>query len=427
MTRYWPLARDTLTLGSPFGPRPPGFHAGQDFPAPDGTPVYACAGGTVLYLGAAAGYGEWIVIDHPAADGGGVSEYGHMWDAHATGLSVGDRVEAGQLIAYVGNNGGSTGPHLHLSVMPHEYNPAAKIDPVAWLGDAVYPGGRQEQETSTVADTFFADVSYFQVPVDDSYPHPIFSFRSNDGDFRDPHFADNYRWAVRQADADKLACFVVYFYWRRDWSTCVETMREMVEAEGGPHPRMIAMIDAESGGNPRGDQSAGLNAAHAELAAWLGDPRRVIGYANRGDYDAMWRTPPRGLRIIGAGYGRNPRLPGQIAHQYTDGQGFGDGLPEGAPPFGDCDMNTTPLSPAEFASACGITTGGPAMAALDENEQRELLEKVREIWTQLRGPDGAGWAQLGDNAAGQHLTPVDKLAEIGDALDCLRTPTKETP
>ncbi|GAA5085465.1 M23 family metallopeptidase [Nocardia iowensis] len=141
MTRYWPMARGTFTIGSPFGPRAGGFHAGQDFPASDGTPIYACAGGTVLHLGAAGGYGQWIVIDHPTADGGGVSEYGHMWDAGATGLSVGDRVEAGQLIAYVGNNGGSTGPHLHLSVMPHAYDPSAKIDPMAWLHGAAYPGG----------------------------------------------------------------------------------------------------------------------------------------------------------------------------------------------------------------------------------------------------------------------------------------------
>ncbi|MFI9400593.1 M23 family metallopeptidase [Nocardia sp. NPDC052316] len=139
MTRYWPITRAALTIGSPFGPREGGFHAGQDFPAPDGTPIYACAGGTVLFLGAAGGYGEWIVIDHPSADGGGVSEYGHMWDASAAGLSVGDRVEAGQLIAYVGSNGGSTGPHLHLSVMPHGYDPGAKIDPLGWLRGAAYP------------------------------------------------------------------------------------------------------------------------------------------------------------------------------------------------------------------------------------------------------------------------------------------------
>lgn len=140
MIRYWPLARGTYRVGSPFGPRDGGFHAGQDFPAADGTPFYACAGGTVLFLGNAEGYGEWIVIDHPAADGGGVSECGHMWDARATGLRVGDRVEAGQLLGMVGNNGESSGPHLHLSVMPYGYDPAAKVDPMAWLTGAVYPG-----------------------------------------------------------------------------------------------------------------------------------------------------------------------------------------------------------------------------------------------------------------------------------------------
>lgn len=138
MTRYWPVAREALVIGSGFGPRAGGFHAGQDFPAADGTPIYACAGGTVLYLGAAAGYGQWIVIDHPAEDGGGVTEYGHMWDAAATGLSVGDRVAAGQLIGYVGSNGQSSGPHLHLSVMPYAYEPGAKIDPLDWLSDAAY-------------------------------------------------------------------------------------------------------------------------------------------------------------------------------------------------------------------------------------------------------------------------------------------------
>ncbi|WP_209444848.1 M23 family metallopeptidase [Nocardia vulneris] len=141
MTRYWPMTRETLTIGSPFGPRDGGFHSGQDFPAPDGTPIHACAGGTVLHLGAAAGYGQWIVIDHPAAEGGGVTEYGHMWDARATGLSVGDRVEAGQLIGYVGSNGQSSGPHLHLSVMPYGYDPGAKIDPLDWLAAARFLGG----------------------------------------------------------------------------------------------------------------------------------------------------------------------------------------------------------------------------------------------------------------------------------------------
>jgi hypothetical protein len=44
-----------------------------------------------------------------------------------------------------------------------------------------------------------------------------------------------------------------------------------------------------------------------------------------------------------------------VAHQYTDGQGYGGGLPEGASPFGRCDMNSADgLTAEEFARACGI-------------------------------------------------------------------------
>jgi hypothetical protein len=50
--------------------------------------------------------------------------------------------------------------------------------------------------------------------------------------------------------------------------------------------------------------------------------------------------------------------------------------------------------------------------ALTDDEQAELLAKVREIWDQLLGPDGAGWPQLGQNSRGQNLTPVDAIAAI---------------
>ncbi|MFF0492340.1 hypothetical protein ACFYTQ_25220 [Nocardia sp. NPDC004068] len=268
-----------------------------------------------------------------------------------------------------------------------------------------------------MVDSLFADVSYFQAPVDDSYPYGILSFRSNDGTFRDPNFAANYAWATTAVEDGRLACFIVYFYWRPNWAETVATHREMVEQCGGPHPRMITMIDVESGGNPGGDQSDGINRAYWRLADWLGDPRRVIGYANKGDLFAMWPDRPEGLRLVGAGYGHNPELPGQIAHQYTDGAGFGGGLPEGCPPFGSCDMNAANgLSPEDFAAQCGVGTEEGIMTALTEAEQRELLEKTRDIWIQLRGPDGAGWPQLGRDANGANRTPVDALAAVEQAL-----------
>lgn len=255
-----------------------------------------------------------------------------------------------------------------------------------------------------MADSLFADVSEFQVPVDDSYPYRILSLRSNDGTYRDGNFYKNYRWAAAAADSGKLACFIVYFYWRPNWSDTVQTHIDMIAAAGGPHPKMISMIDVESGGNPGGDQSDGINRAYWRLAEWLGDQRRVIGYINKPDFNNMWLARPDGIGLIGAGYGLNPFLPGQIAHQYTDGQGYGGGLPEGAPPFGNCDMNAANgYSPEEFAAACGVGTESDDMTP----QQAQMLQ---EVWDQLRGPGGNGWPQLGG------LSLVDAVAEVRDQL-----------
>ena len=145
MARYWPLGTGWI-ITSPFGPRAGGFHAGTDFGFPGGSagkPVYACASGTVIYAGAAQGYGGpdpagWLVVDHPAAVGGGCTEYGHI----IREVARGDRVTAGQRIARINPDSATNGgvaPHVHLSVMPREYNPKAKIDPIPWLAGALEP------------------------------------------------------------------------------------------------------------------------------------------------------------------------------------------------------------------------------------------------------------------------------------------------
>ncbi|URM86475.1 lysin A [Mycobacterium phage Hilltopfarm] len=149
MTRFLPLKEGTFRWGSPFGWRPGGSHYGQDFEASDGTPIYAAQAGTVAYIGAASGFGQWIVIDHPAADGAGTTVYGHMWDAFATGLRQGDWVGAGQLIGYVGSNGQSTGPHLHFEVHPTVWRAGSQIDPRPWLSGALNPGGAIAPPPST--------------------------------------------------------------------------------------------------------------------------------------------------------------------------------------------------------------------------------------------------------------------------------------
>lgn len=135
-----PLADGTYSLASPFGPRAGGMHRGMDFAAKDGTPIYAVQAGTVAHIGSASGFGQWIVLDHDQDDGAGTTVYGHMWNAFATGLKLGARVRAGQLIAYVGNNGDTTGPHLHFEVHPTVWAAGSQIDPAPWLYGARNPG-----------------------------------------------------------------------------------------------------------------------------------------------------------------------------------------------------------------------------------------------------------------------------------------------
>jgi murein DD-endopeptidase MepM/ murein hydrolase activator NlpD len=86
------------------------FHSGDDLAASYGTPIYAIGAGTVIAAGPAQGFGNWVVIDH---GNGFTSIYGHM---KVLAVSPGQSVRAGQKIAYVGTEGFSTGPHLHLEV-----------------------------------------------------------------------------------------------------------------------------------------------------------------------------------------------------------------------------------------------------------------------------------------------------------------------
>jgi hypothetical protein len=220
---------------------------------------------------------------------------------------------------------------------------------------------------NNVTDTLFSDVSEFQVPVDDSYTgagYQVLSFRSNDGAHLDENFVQNYQWAVNAVNSGTLNFFICYYYWRPG-ELGLQNHMAQVNSQGGPHPRMVSMIDLESGGNPDSDQSATANDEYNKLVAWLdGNDQRVIGYGNQGDLSVMWQFPGHQLDVILAGYGANPASPNasliKLAHQYTDGEDFGDGLPTGAPPFGDCDMNSADgLSIDAFAAAVGLGATTP--------------------------------------------------------------------
>jgi murein DD-endopeptidase MepM/ murein hydrolase activator NlpD len=95
------------------------MHAGLDFAAPYGAPIYAATDGRVVYSGRHGGHGKYVKINH----GGGLATgYAHMSRIVA---NSGEFVRRGEIIGYVGSTGLSTGPHLHYEL----YRNGRTVDP----------------------------------------------------------------------------------------------------------------------------------------------------------------------------------------------------------------------------------------------------------------------------------------------------------
>lgn len=128
--------RDLTRIASGFGYRidpvykVAKFHAGLDFAAPQGTPIYATADGVVKQADYnEGGYGNHVVINHGY---GYETLYGHMYKIKA---HVGDHVKRGEIIGYVGNTGKSTGPHCHYEV----HKNGQHVDPVYYFYNDLSP------------------------------------------------------------------------------------------------------------------------------------------------------------------------------------------------------------------------------------------------------------------------------------------------
>jgi len=122
----WPVRG---SVNSEFGNRKspwtnePEFHAGMDIGANRGTAVQAPAAGTVVFAGTAPEYGTTVIVDH----GQDIkSRYGHLAQIN---VKAGQKVERGTLLAYTGNTGRSSGPHLHYEILVkgHAVNPRAYL------------------------------------------------------------------------------------------------------------------------------------------------------------------------------------------------------------------------------------------------------------------------------------------------------------
>lgn len=106
------------------------FHAGLDFSAPQGTPIYATANGSVTTAGSTGnGYGNHVVINHGY---GYETLYGHMVRVK---VRNGQEVKRGEVIGWVGSTGKSTGPHCHYEV----HKNGEKIDPIYFFYNDLSP------------------------------------------------------------------------------------------------------------------------------------------------------------------------------------------------------------------------------------------------------------------------------------------------
>lgn len=106
------------------------FHAGLDFSAPQGTPIYATADGTITTAGNSGnGYGNHVIINHGY---GYETLYGHMVRVKARN---GQAVKRGEVIGWVGSTGKSTGPHCHYEV----HKNGKEIDPIYFFYNDLTP------------------------------------------------------------------------------------------------------------------------------------------------------------------------------------------------------------------------------------------------------------------------------------------------
>lgn len=125
------------------------MHHGIDIVADIGTPVMATGDGVVKAIGRQSGYGIRVEIEHPAA--GYTTLYAHLSRA-VPGLKVGQQVKRGQLIAYSGNTGRTSGPHVHYEVRDRE---GSSLNPVYFFAPTMTPQQYQAllaaSESSTVS------------------------------------------------------------------------------------------------------------------------------------------------------------------------------------------------------------------------------------------------------------------------------------
>lgn len=448
-----PMKQGTYTVSSGYGPRWGTFHAGLDFAAPIGTPIYAAADGVVVegrerYN--VSGFGSWIWLDCQQSVGKDFI-YGHVKHDGIL-VKAGDRVRAGQQISVVGNEGQSTGPHLHFEVWgsPGRLG-GSHQDPAPYLANAVQPGESSTRPVGKQGGTLHGiDISEHNDGLScvkakqEGMEFAI--IRICDGTYVDPVFHSHL------ADAEQAGMLISTYWYLR------------APSEGTTIAQQVDVIDQQMGG--RRDLPVWIDVESIDNRFPPGDPRH---YLLRGEdvWEAKRELERRGYRVpgvySGAWYWENmpggePSMQGLSAlwcSNYGDNNGAGepralytseggDRHPGWDYPLGDrkpdllqfgsrgtvaghpnVDINAYRGTKAELRAL--FSGKNPPNEEPSEEEMNKLYKQltafisgffgpqfdaIQEIWRQLRGPSGNGWEQLGQNSKGQNLTLVDAVAAL---------------
>ena len=209
--------------------------------------------------------------------------------------------------------------------------------------------------------TYWADVSQYQgIPVDDTYPYGVLSFRTNSGDKVDTLAAANAASALQALKSGGSSLVIPYYFFRPGEENCDLHRKVLQDAGLWLHDNTISMVDVESdGGTIKGDQSWEINDEVNRIRGWYGNQRRVIGYWNPNADAGLWLTRPYALELIIPQYnGRPGDLTGvrdnivvreAFAHQFTST------ATDVAPWSGhNVDMNWTPYTVAELLTLFGM-------------------------------------------------------------------------
>lgn len=399
---HLPLKRGTFRISSGFGMRWGTMHNGLDFAAPVGTPIYApfdmkIIEGKDRAPGSVTGFSNWIW-------GEGTSEpydfiVGHM--KHSSILvKAGDFVRAGQKIAEVGSEGQSTGPHAHCELWTRPGRLGGRpIDPAPfWGGGAKNPEGGSTVTTSVPKKQ---GRDYLRVEPDVYALLPSTPVRFSRGR------RAKIEYITRHHTAGKLDAAGINRVWR--------------DREASAH----YLVD------PTGRISQHVNdsdTAWSNASAYSNARSISIEHSNDGgpDWSISDETIINGARwaaalclFYGLGrpeFGKNIRDHKEFGgtscpYHLAKGGKYHDRWMAEAQRFYD-ELSAQKAGKKQIEDKGGESVTFKQFTDFIKGYFGPQIDALQEVWTQLRGPGGRGWAQLGVNERGENLTLVDGVAAL---------------